>query len=135
MSVVFREEAGGKLLILSLSGKLTTEDYNHFTPQLRRAVEVHGKVRMLVWMHHFHGWTLWALGQDLKYDLRHFFGIERLALVGEKQWEAGVAAFCKPITTVTVRYFDESQADEADRWIHEGIDQMASFVDAMSDQL
>ena len=47
--------------------------------------------------------------------------IERLALVGEKRWEAGMAVFCKPFTTAEVRYFDESKAEEAAEWIHEGI--------------
>ena len=58
--------------------------------------------------------------EDVKFDLHHFAHIERLALVGESRWEAGMAVFCKPFTTAKVRYFDESKADEASTWIHEG---------------
>ena len=121
MSVELHEEAVGRVLILNLSGKLTKEDYAHFTPEVERAVKTHGKVRMLVRMYDFHGWTMGALWEDVKFDLHNFSHIERLALLGEKQWEAGMAVFCKPFTTAKVRYFDESKASEASEWIHEGI--------------
>lgn len=123
MSVELREEAGGKILTLNLSGKLTKEDYAHFTPAVERAVKDHGKVRILVNMHGFHGWSLGAVWEDVKFDLHHFTHIERLALVGDSRWEAGMAVFCKPFTTAKVRYFDESKADEATAWIHEGVAQ------------
>ncbi len=32
-----------------------------------------------------------------------------------------MAVFCKPFTKATVRYFDETKADEATTWIHDGI--------------
>lgn len=123
MSVELHEEAGGKILILNLSGKLTKDDYALFAPEVERAVKKHGKVRMLVRMTGFHGWTLGAVWEDMKFDLHHFAHIERLALIGDKRWEAGMAVFCKPFTTAKVRYFDESKADEATGWIHEGVEQ------------
>ncbi len=125
MSVELHEETGGKILILNLSGKLTKEDYANFTPEVERAVKDHGKIRILVRMHGFHGWTLGAVWEDMKFDLHHFAHIERLALVGDKRWEAGMAVFCQPFTTAKVRYFDESQGEEAVVWIHEGIAQAA----------
>ena len=125
MSVELHEEAGGKILIVNLSGKLTKEDYANFTPEVNRAVKDHGKVQILVRMHGFHGWTLGAVWEDMKFDLHHFAHIERLALVGDKRWEAGMALFCQPFTTAKVRYFDESQGEEAVVWIHEGIAQAA----------
>ena len=57
MSVDFREEAGGKVLEIKLSGTLTREDYEHFVPEVDRLIRQHGTVRMLVQMHDFHGWS------------------------------------------------------------------------------
>ena len=45
--------------------------------------------------------------------------IERLAIVGESKWQQGMAAFCKPFTKATVRYFDHCQIDEARQWVRE----------------
>ncbi len=125
MPVELREEAGGKCLLVQLSGELTKEDYQHFVPEVERLIQREGKIRMLVRMHDFHGWTMGALWEDIKFDLKHFADIERLALVGERQWEAGMAVFCKPFTRATIRYFDKSQYDEAQRWLKEGMSQPA----------
>jgi len=61
MPVKLHEEAGGRIVILNLSGKIATEDYEHFIPEVERAVKVHGKARLLVRMHDFHGWSLGAV--------------------------------------------------------------------------
>ena len=118
MSVDLHEEGGGKVLVIKLTGKLTKEDYGHFLPEVERLIKGHGKVRMLVQMHEFHGWRAGALWQDIKFDLKHFRDIERLALVGERAWEHGMAVFCKPFTTATIQYFDRTKADQAQSWIH-----------------
>jgi hypothetical protein len=125
MSVQFQEEAGGKCLLVQLSGKLTKEDYQHFVPAMEQLIKQHGKLRMLVRMHDFHGWTMGALWEDIKFDVKHFADIERLAFVGDRKWEAGMAAFCKPFTRAAIRYFEESKYDEALGWIKEGIVQPA----------
>jgi hypothetical protein len=117
MSVEVREVADDKIVEVKLSGKLTTEDYSHFLPVVEAAIQENGKVRMLVIMHDFHGWTAGALWEDVKFDWRHFRDIERLALVGEKRWESGMAVFCKPFTTATVKYFDHTRLEEARQWI------------------
>jgi hypothetical protein len=123
MSVELHEEAFGKCLLVKLSGKLTKEDYQQFVPEIERLIQKEGKLRILVQMHDFHGWTMGALWEDIKFDLKHFGHIERLALVGERKWEAGMAVFCKPFTRATIRYFDEAHSEEAQRWIKEGLPQ------------
>lgn len=119
MSVDLRED--GKILVITLTGKLSKEDYEHFIPEVERLIKQHGKLRMLVEMHDFHGWTAGALWQDIKLDLKHFRDIDRLALVGEKAWEHGMGVFCKPFTTAAIRYFDRSKAHQAEAWIHADI--------------
>ena len=118
MSVDLHEEEGIKVLVLKMSGKLTKEDYRQFVPQVERLIKQHGKLRILCEMHDFHGWTAGALWEDIKFDLKHFTHIERLAIMGDKAWEHGMAVFCKPFTTAKIRYFDVSKAEEAREWIH-----------------
>ena len=125
MPAEIREEAEGKIFAIRLSGKLTKQDYEHFVPEVERRIKQHGKLRMLVQMHDFHGWKVGALWEDIKFDAKHFADIERLALVGERKWEAGMAVFCKPFTTAKVRYFDEAQYDDAVAWLNEGVRQPA----------
>jgi len=116
-AVMLTETNGGKVLEVELTGKLADVDYQHFVPAVERLVKQHGKIRMLVNMHDFHGWTAGALWQDLKFDAKHFNDIERVAMVGETKWQHGMAVFCKPFTAATVRYFDRTAIDQAREWL------------------
>ena len=61
---------------------------------------------MLIELRDFRGWTVGALWEDTKFGLFHFNDIERLAIVGDQQWEKTMAAFIKPFTAATIKYFD-----------------------------
>lgn len=107
------------ILGFKLSGKLHDEDYAQFVPAVDAAVARAGKVRLLAQFHDFHGWDLHALWDDIKFSTTHCTKIERIALVGEKTWEAWMAKVCKPFTMAKVQYFDASQIDDAWQWLHE----------------
>ncbi len=117
MAIEFHEEADGRILHAKATGKLTRSDYERWLPEVEQLIKRHGKVRILFEMHDFHGWEAGALWEDLKFDLKHFKDIDRLAMVGDKRWEHGMALFCKPFTTAKVRYFDQSQSADAKTWI------------------
>ncbi len=117
MSIQVKIEDGGKTLAVHVSGKLVKADYEQFVPEFETLVEKHGKLRILVEMSDFDGWDAAALWEDIKFDARHFSDIERLAMVGESKWQHGMAIFCKPFTTATIRYFDHADADVAKAWL------------------
>ena len=117
MSVQLQETDGGKILEVRVSGKLAHSDYQHFVPAFEAQVHKHGKIRVLVEMADFHGWETAALWDDIKFDIRHFSNIDRLAMVGDKAWEKGMSTFCKPFTTAKIRYFDRSAIKEAQAWL------------------
>jgi hypothetical protein len=111
--------SSGKLLHVSVTGKLTTADYEKFAPLIDQLVEEHGKLRILFQMHDFHGWTVGAVWSDLKVDIKHWRDIERLAIVGESKWQKGMAVFCKPFTSAKVQYFDHTKLGDAQAWLQE----------------
>ncbi len=119
MAVEVKETEGGKVLEVHATGKLSKEDYGHFVPVIERLIKQFGKIRVLFEMIDFHGWEAGALWEDIKFDVKHFRDIERLALVGDKKWEKGMAAFCKPFTTAKVQYFDVKDEAQAQQWIAE----------------
>ena len=111
------EEADGKILMVKLSGKLTKEDYQELLPEVERLIDKLGTIRVLCQLRDFHGWEVWALWEDIKFDMKHFADIERLALVGERNWQACLAVFCKSFTRAKVRYFHREELDLAEEWI------------------
>jgi hypothetical protein len=119
MPIRFNEESGGKVFAVHVSGKLVKADYDQFVPEFERLVRQHGRLRLLFDMTGFHGWEVSAAWEDFKFGVEHFADIERLAMVGEKKWQHGMATFCKPFTKAKVRYFDHADAAEARKWLDE----------------
>ena len=119
MAVQLTELNDGKLLVIRVSEKLTKEDYDHFVPAVELLIQKHGKIRMLFEMHDFHGWSASALWEDTKFAFKHYADIERLAVMGEKEWQKGMTTFCKPFTKAEIRYFEHGHADEARAWLME----------------
>ncbi len=109
----------GNVLGFKMSGKLHDEDYKLFVPMVDKAIAEEGKVRILAEFHDFHGWDAHALWDDIKFSTTHCTKIERIALVGDKAWEKGMATVCKPFTMAKIRYFDAHETDAAKAWLAE----------------
>ena len=117
MALHVTEKEAGKILELTVSGKLIDEDFQNLEPIFYKLVKQHGKIRVLLEMLDFHGWEGVALWDEVKFDVKHLCEIERLAIVGDKQWEKFLSAFCRPFTAAEVRYFDISALDAARVWL------------------
>lgn len=120
MPVEFVQTGNPKVVEAHLTGKLVKEDYAHLVPAIEALLKERGKINMLVEMHDFHGWSGGAFWEDLKFDMKHFSDLERVAMVGETKWQQGMAVFCKPFTAAKVRYFDHAHMDEARQWLADG---------------
>lgn len=120
MSVELMPTCKKEYVEVNLSGKLTRADYERLVPQFEQWIAEHGKVRLLVRMHHFRGWHISALWEDIKFDAQHFADFERIAIVGEKKWQFYMTAFCKPFTSAQIRYFGPADLEEAKAWLEKG---------------
>ena len=118
MAVRQHNELDNHVVTIHATGKLTKQDYQHFTRIVDQLIKEHGHIRIVFEMKAFHGWKPQANWENTKLNVRHFCHVERLAMVGNKQWERGMRLFCRPFTTAQVRYFDESEAGKAQTWIH-----------------
>ena len=108
-----------KSLGFTLSGTLHDNDYKKLVPMIDAAIERHGPARLLVRLHDFQGWDAQAAIDDIKFGASHYNTIERIALVGEKDWHELLAMLAKPFTKAEVRYFNSDEIDHAWDWLDE----------------
>jgi hypothetical protein len=117
MPMQIKEENGGKIVAVQVTGKLVKADYERVVPELDRLIRQHGKVSLLFELTGFHGWDAGGLWDEIKLDLKHFADVKRFAVVGDKMWEHEMTNFCKPFTKATIRYFEQGNAPEARKWL------------------
>ncbi len=115
--VTLHETNEGKVLEIHMTGKLAKQDYEQFVPTVEKLINEHGKIRLLVEMRDFHGWTAGGLWQDIKFDAKHFKHFDRIAMVGEKKWQHGMSMFCQPFTAAKIRYFEHDSIEQARNWL------------------
>lgn len=117
MPVQFTQKDNGKNLEVIVTGKLTAEDYHRFVPEFEKLVRQHGKISVLFDMLAFEGWDIRALWEDIRFDTKHFADIDKLAMVGDKQWEKWMSDFCRPFTKANIRFFEPTEIPRARQWI------------------
>ncbi len=117
MAIEISENVGAKLLEVIASGKLSVQDYEHFEPAVAGLIDTVGKINILFIMHEFHGWEMGAVWEDIKFATKHCSDIDKIAMVGESNWEKWMATICKPFTMASVKYFDVGEQQSAREWL------------------
>ena len=115
--LTIREEAGN-YVALDAREKLENSDYARVMPRLEALIARRGKLRVLIVLHDFAGWTPGAFFEDLRFDVKHRDDFERIAVVGGKTWQAVVTKLSKPFFSGETQFF-EAEA-EARAWLDEG---------------
>lgn len=117
MPIEFAESVEADLLEVTVSGKLTSEDYENFVPAVDGMIAEVGRIRILFVMEDFEGWDAGAAWEDTKFAIEHYNDIRKIALIGEHSWERWMAVICQPFTTAEIQFFSPDQRDEAILWL------------------
>lgn len=120
-SVEVRTSRKQHFLEITVSGTLTAETYNELDKRVERILQEQAPVRLLFVMSDFHGWTVSGLWKDITFELKHRGEIDRVALVGDRSWQHGLAFLCRPFMAAQLRYFDSDHIDEARAWLGEPV--------------
>jgi len=108
------------VLWIKVNGKLSKEEYADLVPSWEAMIARYGKLRLLFQMEPgFTGWEPIAAWDDMKFSISHRNEMEKVALVGAKKWHEYVAKLGALLVNSEVRFFEESELDEAQRWLRE----------------
>ncbi|SHO56953.1 STAS/SEC14 domain-containing protein [Vibrio quintilis] len=102
---------------ITATGTLTHQDYEIITPLLDAAIAKVNtpQVNVLVDITRFEGWELRAAWDDFKLGLTHGSDFNKVALYGDREWQALMAKVADWFSTGEVRYFENY--DHAVRWL------------------
>ncbi|MCF6774980.1 STAS/SEC14 domain-containing protein [Thiotrichales bacterium 19X7-9] len=110
----------GKYLHISVSGKLTHEDYIQFLiPTLEDAITKYGKLRLLLEVTNFNGWELQAAWDDFITGIKHRKDFQKIAIVGEDIWQEMLSKLFSIFVYADMKYFSEDDMERAINWIND----------------
>ncbi len=111
------DRGGGNVIGFELSGKLHDDDYKVLVPEVEAVIKREGNVRILLFLVDFKGWDLHAAWDDMKFGVKHCREFERIAIVGDKNWEGWMARLSAPFTSSGSRFFGTDELEDAWAWI------------------
>ena len=110
-------EFGPAAFEVIVEGRLDKSDYETFIPEVEKRIQEHGKVGLLLNVSAFRGWSPGPLWEDLKFDMKHYRDISRLALVADNSNKQWLAAMAKPFTAAEVKFFPIVAHETAREWV------------------
>ena len=102
---------------MKVVGKLSHEDYETMVPMLEDAIKdvKEPKIKALLDICDFEGWELRAAWDDLKLGLKHGKEFEKIAVIGNQNWESIAATIANWFTGSELKYFEDYE--DALEWI------------------
>lgn len=111
------EETHERVVATKVSGKLDMEDYKQLFPLIKETIDQYGKFRWYIELEDFQGWNWQSIWQEIKMDIQHFSDLEKLAIVGDKDWEERILEALKHVSRAEVKYFPILEKKIARSWI------------------
>ena len=110
MAIDAKDEAGN-LVHLTVRDRLTTADQAALVYFITKAVQRHGRIRLLVGLDGFAGWARDDEWGDEALRIADDASITKAAFVGEERWRTEVELFVsKPFRTIPIEYFTAESA-------------------------
>ena len=108
------------LIALRVSGVLTTEEIDQFKALVRGVIAQYGEVRVYFEMQDFDGWQIGSFLENAFFDITHANRYSKVAMVGEKTWQAVITRLVDIVKRGEVRYFHLDERLEAVQWVSYG---------------
>lgn len=110
-------EIGEATFEIDIHGKLDKSDFLRVIPKIEEKIGAKGRVSLLVHIDEYAGRTPQALWEDLKFDMKHYKDIARLALVSKNISEDWLATLSKPFTSADTQFYHDEDIDIARNWV------------------
>ena len=118
--MIEKKAARGNILWFRLYGKLTEEDYkNNFIPEIERALEQYKKIRLLIQVEYFGGWTPGGVWEELA-SMPQFSKVERMAIIADDTWDEWMTWMVKIagiFSGAQVQFFKTGRIEQAWDWL------------------
>lgn len=110
------DETKGELIAIEIKGKITKQDFNVFNPVLEKTIKNFDNPKIYMEIHEIDIPTFQAMWEDVK-NIPTYNKLERLAVIGTKDWHETMAKLFGKLISPEVKYFDYDHKNDARQWL------------------
>ncbi len=119
MSAEITDTSGG-IITARIAGKLTQPELAALQGMVGDLIQQQGRARLLVVAENFEGWQRGGDWGDLSFSMKYDDLIEKMAIVGDRQWEDLALVFAsKGLRRFPIEYFPPADVARARAWLAE----------------
>ena len=112
--------AADSVVEVALKGTIQSSDFDQIREQVDQLVATHGTVRLLIDASDFHGWqNIQAAKTHFQFVKDHHNRVERIAVLGNHQWQYWLASVIGVFLHPEVKCFEPDQREAARAWLAE----------------
>ena len=116
INIIEKDNASG-YLHCKVSEKVTKEEIQQVAGIVNEMTEDGKKLRLVCEMSEFHGYTIPAFFEDMKFGLTHANVFTHMACIGDNKIEEMLVNSAKIFMKGEIKYFDISKREEAIDWV------------------
>lgn len=107
------------VIAIHVEGKITKSDYEKINPLIDKTVREYNHVKLFIELDEIEGIEPEAFLKDVKIYLNNFNKIEKVAVIGDNNWQKIISGITSPFISGKVKYFTKHQLLKAQKWIQE----------------
>lgn len=116
MTIRYEENDKTKTVIMTVSGKITAEDYQAAIEPMQAFIDKHGTVRFVEVIESFHGFDPSIIWDGIKFDWINIQHISHVAVVSNWGWLSPLSKAAGYVMGTKLRTFGLDDLEEARQW-------------------
>lgn len=117
MTITYSEDDETRVAEITVSGKITREDYDAAVAPMQAFIDRHGTVKFIEIVESFEGFDPSILWPGIKFDWHNIQHISHVAVVTDIGWMGPMSKAAGALISTKLRVFDMDDVDEARAWI------------------
>lgn len=111
------EKEEGKNVLVAVEGKLDSEDYKKFVPDMEELIKKYNKINCVADLSELDSATPAALLEEVKLSHKYRDNIGRYAIVDPKPWLENIVEIATALSNAEVKTFPKGERQKAWDWI------------------
>ncbi len=112
------KKTAAHVIRLVIDGEVKQTDIDQAANVMEESLKEQGKLRLLMEVKNLEGYdSIAAFMKDAQKTFQHYTDFEKIAVVTEEQWLAGVASLGDLINPANIKQFSLSERELAEEWV------------------